>query len=96
MPLALHLKLILLNINKLYNGNNYFEQQDYFEQQEFLNFLSCKFKLSIHCLMYDVMLCVQAVSHTFHINISSSSTFDPGNMGRPLTISNNIHPTPLR
>lgn len=33
---------------------------------------------------------------TFHISKSCSSTADPGNIGRPHTISNKMHPTPLQ
>lgn len=33
---------------------------------------------------------------TFHISRSCSSTADPGNIGRPQTISKKIHPTPLQ
>ena len=36
------------------------------------------------------------VSCTFHCSMSSSSTFEPGNMGRPQAISKKIHPHPLR
>ena len=32
---------------------------------------------------------------TFHISMSSSSTLEPGNMGRPQAISKKIQPTPL-
>ena len=32
---------------------------------------------------------------TFHISKSSSSTLEPGNIGRPQAISKKIHPTPL-